>query len=66
MNQIIKTHKDDAQLQEGRRSGPRAVAGTVSRNAARYCINSVALRFIHREEMEAEGYAAYLNQVQDV
>jgi len=32
----------------------------------RYCINSAALRFIHRDDMEAEGYAAYLNQVEDV
>jgi peptide-methionine (R)-S-oxide reductase len=30
----------------------------------RYCINSAALRFIHRDDMEAEGYAAYLNQVE--
>lgn|GEM_PF-5143141 len=29
----------------------------------RYCINSAALRFIHRDDMEAEGYAAYLDQV---
>jgi peptide-methionine (R)-S-oxide reductase len=32
----------------------------------RYCINSAALRFIHRNEMEAEGYAAYLDQVEGV
>ena len=32
----------------------------------RYCINSAALRFIHRDDMEAEGYAAYLSQVEDV
>jgi peptide-methionine (R)-S-oxide reductase len=32
----------------------------------RYCINSAALRFIHRDDMEAEGYAAYLNQVEEV
>jgi peptide-methionine (R)-S-oxide reductase len=32
----------------------------------RYCINSAALRFIHRDDMEAEGYAAYLNQVEDL
>jgi peptide-methionine (R)-S-oxide reductase len=30
----------------------------------RYCINSAALRFIHRDEMEAEGYGAYLDQVE--
>ena len=32
----------------------------------RYCINSAALRFIHRDDMEAEGYGAYLNQVEDI
>ena len=31
----------------------------------RYCINSASLRFIHRDDMEAEGYGAYLNQVED-
>jgi peptide-methionine (R)-S-oxide reductase len=31
----------------------------------RYCINSAALRFIHRNDMEAEGYGAYLDQVGD-
>jgi peptide-methionine (R)-S-oxide reductase len=36
------------------------------RGGLRYCINTAALRFIHRDDMEAEGYAAYLNQVQDV
>lgn len=29
----------------------------------RYCINSAALRFVHRDDMEAEGYAAYLSLV---
>ena len=32
----------------------------------RYCINSAALRFIHRDDMAAEGYAAYLGLVGDV
>ena len=32
----------------------------------RYCINSASLRFIPREEMEAEGYGAYLDQVEDI
>jgi peptide methionine sulfoxide reductase msrA/msrB len=31
----------------------------------RYCINSASLRFIHRDDMEAEGYGAYLDQVED-
>jgi peptide-methionine (R)-S-oxide reductase len=32
----------------------------------RYCINSASLRFIHRDDMEAEGYGAYLDQVEDI
>jgi len=32
----------------------------------RYCINSASLRFIHRDDMEAEGYGKYINQVEDV
>jgi len=32
----------------------------------RYCINSASLRFVPRHRMEAEGYGAYLNQVEDV
>ena len=40
--------------------------GPEDRGGLRYCINSAALPFIHRDDMEAEGYAAYLNQVEDV
>ena len=39
--------------------------GPEDRGGLRYCINSAALRFIHRDDMEAEGYGAYLNQVED-
>lgn len=40
--------------------------GPTDRGGLRYCINSASLRFIHRDEMEAEGYEAYLNQVEDI
>ena len=40
--------------------------GPADRGGLRYCINSASLRFIHRDEMEAAGYGAYLNQVEDV
>ncbi len=31
----------------------------------RYCINSASLRFVPKEDMEAEGYGAFLNQVEE-
>ncbi len=40
--------------------------GPVDRGGLRYCINSASLRFVHRDDMEAQGYGAYLNQVEDV
>jgi peptide-methionine (R)-S-oxide reductase len=40
--------------------------GPADRGGLRYCINSASLRFIHRDEMEAEGYGEYLNQVEDI
>ncbi|WP_420568899.1 peptide-methionine (R)-S-oxide reductase MsrB [Thalassovita sp.] len=40
--------------------------GPPDRGGLRYCINSASLRFIHRDDMEAEGYGDYLNQVEDV
>jgi peptide-methionine (R)-S-oxide reductase len=39
--------------------------GPEDRGGLRYCINSASLRFIHRDDMEAEGYRAYLSQVED-
>jgi peptide-methionine (R)-S-oxide reductase len=40
--------------------------GPEDRGGHRYCINSASLRFIPKEEMEAEGYGAYLDQVEDI
>ena len=40
--------------------------GPEDRGGLRYCINSASLRFIHRDDMAAEGYEAYLNQVEDI
>jgi peptide-methionine (R)-S-oxide reductase len=37
--------------------------GPRDRGGLRYCINSASLRFIHRDDMEKEGYGAYLGQV---
>jgi len=38
--------------------------GPVDRGGLRYCINSASLRFIPRDQMEAQGYGAYLDQVE--
>jgi peptide-methionine (R)-S-oxide reductase len=40
--------------------------GPVDRGGLRYCINSASLRFVHRDDMQAQGYGAYLDQVEDV
>jgi peptide-methionine (R)-S-oxide reductase len=39
--------------------------GPKDRGGLRYCINSASLRFVHRDDMEAQGYGAYLDQVEE-
>jgi peptide-methionine (R)-S-oxide reductase len=56
--EVRSTH-GDSHLGHVFDDGPEELGGL------RYCINSASLRFIHRDDMEAEGYGAYLNQVED-
>ena len=60
MRTEVRSTHGDSHLGHVFDDGPR------DRGGLRYCINSASLRFVAREDMEAEGYGDYLDQVEDV